>query len=213
MIRLLHGIFGTIFFRKKNKKQKGCDTLVTLVKGGNISLSKEAPGLSNIVVGLGWDVRSDGGDDFDLDASIFMLGENGKMRSKEDLVYYGRLKSKDGSIVHTGDNLTGEGDGDDEQLMVDLSRVPFDVQQLAVTVSIYKAADKKQNFGMVSNAFVRIVEGKMGREIARYDLGSEFSNECSVIFGEVYRKNGEWKFKAVGQGIKGELPDLLTLYS
>jgi len=187
--------------------------MITLSKGGNVSLSKEVPGLSRIVVGLGWDVRDDGGADFDLDASIFMLGEDGKMRSKEDLVYFGRLKSKDGSIVHTGDNLTGEGDGDDEQLKVDLSKVPSDVQKLAVTVSIYKAAEKKQNFGMVSNAFVRIVEEKTNREIARYDLGAEFGNECSVIFGEIYRKNGEWKFKAVGQGIKGELPDLAKMYA
>ncbi len=187
--------------------------MVNLVKGGNISLSKEAPGLTKFIIGLGWDVRKDGGSNFDLDASIFMLGENEKIRSEKDIIYFGNLKSKDGSVIHTGDNLTGEGDGDDEQLKVDLAKVPSDIHKLVVTVSIYDAKKKKQNFGMISNSFVRIVDEKSSKEITRYDLGSEFGEECSVIFGEIYRKNGEWKFRAVGQGIKDEIRELVNSYS
>lgn len=185
---------------------------VSLTKGGNVSLTKTAPGLDKIVVGLGWDVNSSGGATYDLDASILMLHEDGKLHNKKDLVYYGNPSSPNKSIVHTGDNLTGEGEGDDEQLIVELNKVPSDIVKLLVVVSIYKAREKKQNFGQVDNAFVRIVNGKNNEELTKYDLGEEFSNELSMIFGEIYRYNGEWKFKAIGQGIDGELGELVSKY-
>jgi tellurium resistance protein TerD len=181
---------------------------ISLNKGGNLSLSKEAPGLTKILVGLGWDTRSSDGQDFDLDASAFLLKEGDKVRSDADFIFYNQLKSQDGSVEHTGDNLTGEGEGDDEVIKVDLSRVPPDVQKISVAVTIHDAETRRQNFGMVTNAFIRIVNDAGGAEIARYDLSEDASTETAMIFGEVYRNGPEWKFRAVGQGYNGGLGPL-----
>jgi tellurium resistance protein TerD len=181
---------------------------ISLSKGGNISLSKEAPGLTRILVGLGWDVRQTDGADFDLDASAFLLNGTGKVRSDADFIFYNQLESACKSVRHTGDNLTGEGDGDDESLEVDLAKVPAEVHRLAVAVTIHEGEARRQNFGMVSNAFVRVVDQVTGREITRYDLNEDASVETAMIFGEVYRHNADWKFRAVGQGFKGGLGPL-----
>ncbi|HEX8127008.1 MAG TPA: TerD family protein [Allosphingosinicella sp.] len=178
---------------------------ISLAKGANVSLSKEEPGLANIVIGLGWDTRATDGEGFDLDASAFLLGETGKVRGDHDFIFYNQLRSSDGSVEHTGDNRTGEGDGDDEQIKVDLSRVPADVHKAAVVVTIHEGEARRQNFGMVQNAFMRIVNAATGREISRYDLSEDYSIETALIFGEVYRHGGEWKFRAVGQGYQGGL--------
>jgi tellurium resistance protein TerD len=178
---------------------------LSLQKGGNLSLSKEAPGLTKILVGLGWDPRATDGAEFDLDASAFLLGATGKIRSEADFIFYNQLKSADGSVEHTGDNRTGDGDGDDELLKVDLSRVPADVDKIAFTVTIHDAEGRKQNFGQVSNSFIRIVNEANGSEIVRYDLAEDASTETAMIFAELYRNNGEWKFRAVGQGYAGGL--------
>lgn len=178
---------------------------VSLKKGGNVSLSKESPGLKKILIGLGWDVRASDGDDFDLDASAFLLAAGDKVRADSDFIFYNHLKSADGSVEHTGDNLTGEGEGDDEAIKVDLSTVPLDIQKIAVSVTIHDAETRRQNFGMVSNAFIRVVNQDTGKEIARYDLTEDASTETAMVFGEVYRHNDEWKFRAVGQGFNGGL--------
>jgi tellurium resistance protein TerD len=185
---------------------------VSLSKGGNVSLSKEAPGLTNIVIGLGWDTRSTDGSDFDLDASMFVLKDDNKVRSDSDFIFYNNRTGADGAVEHLGDNLTGEGEGDDEQIKVDLSRVPQDVANLAVGVTIHEADTRRQNFGMVSNAFIRVVNGADNSEIARYDLSEDASTETAMVFGEVYRRGGEWKFKAVGQGFQGGLGPLARNY-
>lgn len=181
---------------------------VSLSKGGNVSLSKEDPGLEEVTVGLGWDARSTDGQDFDLDASCFMLGANGKVRQDSDFIFYNNLKSADGSVQHTGDNRTGEGEGDDESININLFKVPADVTRMAIAVTIHEADKRRQNFGMVSNAFIRVVNAKTGREIARYDLSEDASTNTAMIFGELYRHNNEWKFKAVGQGYDGGLGPL-----
>ncbi|MDQ8045319.1 MAG: TerD family protein [Solirubrobacteraceae bacterium] len=173
---------------------------VTLNKGGNVSLSKEAPGLTNISIGLGWDVRTTEGADFDLDASAILLGENGKVLSDNHFIFYNNLTSPDGTVEHTGDNLTGEGDGDDESINADLANMASEVQTIVVPVSIYDAENRNQNFGQVRNAFIRIVNRADNSEIARYDLSEDASSETAMIFGEVYRHGAEWKFRAVGQG-------------
>ncbi|TVM06652.1 MAG: TerD family protein, partial [Halomonas sp.] len=173
---------------------------LSLSKGGNVSLSKSDPGLKNILIGLGWDERATSGNDFDLDASVFMVNSEGKVRSDADFIFYGQLKSADGSVVHTGDNRTGEGEGDDEAIEVNLDGVPADIQRLVVTVTIHEADSRKQNFGMVQNAFIRVVNNDTGNEVVRYDLSEDYSTETALEFGEVYRHNGEWKFRAVGQG-------------
>lgn len=178
---------------------------VTLNKGGNMSLTKAAPGLTKIVVGLGWDVRATSGNDFDLDASLFMVAETGKVRSDADFIFYNNLRSADGSVEHTGDNRTGEGDGDDEAIKVDLSKVPADVSRLVVGVTIHEAQARSQNFGMVASAFIRVVNGDDNSEIGRYDLSEDSSSETAMLFGEVYRNGEEWKFRAVGQGFNGGL--------
>ena len=178
---------------------------ISLAKGANVSLSKEEPGLANILIGLGWDARATDGEDFDLDASAFLLGESGKVRGDHDFIFYNQLKSSDGSVEHTGDNRTGAGDGDDEVVKVDLARVPADVHKVAVVVTIHEGEARRQNFGMVQNAFMRIVNAATGREISRYDLSEDYSIETALIFGEVYRHSGEWKFRAVGQGYQGGL--------
>lgn len=178
---------------------------VLLKKGGNVSLSKEAPSLKRILLGLGWDARSTNGADFDLDATVFMLGESGKVRSDEDFIFYGKLLSNCGSVEHTGDNRTGSGDGDDEALKITLEKVPSTIKRIAICVTIDEAESRKQNFGMVSGAFMRIVNLENDVEVARFDLSEDYSTETAMIFGEIYRHNDEWKFKAVGQGYAGGL--------
>jgi tellurium resistance protein TerD len=178
---------------------------VELTRGGNLSLEKASPGLTNILVGLGWDERSTDGASFDLDASAFMLNEGEKVRSDADFIFYNQLRSSDGSVEHTGDNLTGEGEGDDESLKIQLPGVPQDVTKVAFTVTINDAEKNGQNFGMIRNAFIRVVNTADQSEICRYDLTEDFSIETALIFGELYRHSGEWKFKAVGQGFQGGL--------
>ncbi len=185
---------------------------VSLSKGGNVSLSRTAPNISKILVGLGWDARQTSGDDFDLDASVFMVQENGKVRSDEDFIFYNQLSSTCGSVVHTGDNRTGAGDGDDEAVKVDLAKVPQNIQRLVVSVTIHDADARRQNFGMVRDAFIRIVNLESDNEIARFDLSEDYGTETAMIFGEVYRHNGEWKFKAVGQGFAGGLEPMATSF-
>jgi tellurium resistance protein TerD len=173
---------------------------VSLSKGGNVSLSKEAPGLRAVLVGLGWDVRTTTGADFDLDASALMVGTAGTILSDQHFIFFNNLKSPDGSVEHTGDNLTGEGEGDDEVIKVNLSGVPGEVDKIVVAVSIYDAEPRGQSFGQVRNAFIRVVNQDDNREITRYDLTEDASTETAMIFGELYRNGADWKFRAVGQG-------------
>ena len=181
---------------------------ISLQKGGNVNLSKEAPGLKKIIVGLGWDPRATDGAAFDLDGSAFLLKTDGKVRSDLDFVFYNNLKSVDGSVVHAGDNTDGQGEGDDEKLMVELARVPAEVDRLAVSVTIHEADARRQNFGMVGKAYIRCVNADTNVEIARYDLSEDSSTETAMIFGEIYRAGAEWKFRAIGQGFKGGLGPL-----
>lgn len=181
---------------------------ISLTKGGNVSLTKEAPGIKNVTLGLGWNPRATDGAAFDLDATAFLLGSNEKVRMDSDFIFFNNKKSADGSVVHTGDNLTGEGDGDDETLTVDLEKVPADVQKIVFAVTIYQAAERNQNFGQVSNAYIRVINNADSKEVARYDLSEDSSVETAVIFGELYRNAAEWKFRAVGQGFKGGLGPL-----
>lgn len=185
---------------------------LTLQKGGNLSLSKADPSLTRILVGLGWDPRATNGAEFDLDASAFLLGANGKVRGEADFIFYNQLRSQDGSVEHTGDNRTGAGDGDDEVIKVDLSRVPADIDKIAFTVTIHDAEARKQNFGQVSNSFIRVVNETSGAEVVRYDLAEDASTETAMIFAELYRSSGEWKFRAVGQGYAGGLRALANGY-
>ncbi|KLL12746.1 MULTISPECIES: TerD family protein [Protofrankia] len=185
---------------------------VSLSKGGNVSLTKEAPGLTNIVVGLGWDVRSTTGADFDLDASAIALRSDGKVLSDSHFVFFNNLKSPDGAIEHQGDNLTGEGEGDDEAINVSLASLPAEVDKVVFPVSIYDADARQQNFGQVRNAFIRIVNGVGSAEIARYDLTEDASTETAMVFGEVYRHGAEWKFRAVGQGYASGLAGIARDY-
>jgi len=173
---------------------------VSLSKGGNVSLTKAAPGLTAVVVGLGWDVRSTTGVDFDLDASALGLAENHKILSDEYFVFFNNLKSPDGAIEHTGDNLTGEGEGDDEQIKVDLANTPAQVTSIVFPVSIYDGDARGQSFGQVRNAFIRVVNAADQSELARYDLSEDASTETAMVFGELYRNGPEWKFRAIGQG-------------
>ena len=188
---------------------------VNLRKGERVNLEK---GMTMALVGLGWDVNQyDGAADFDLDASAFMLGKNGKVRKDEDFIFYGNLKSADGSVRHTGDNLTGEGDGDDEVLIIDFTKVPADVEKIAITVTIYEAPERRQNFGQVSNAYVRVArmagpEDMVGTEVLKFDLMEEFSIETALVVCEIYRYNGDWKFNAVGAGYQGGLEALCRNY-
>lgn len=185
---------------------------ISLSKGGNVSLTKEVPGLKNILVGLGWDARSTDGADFDLDASCFMLGPNGKVRKDSDFIFYNNLKSDDGAVEHTGDNRVGDSEGDDEIIYVNLDLIPATVDKLAFTVTIHEADIRHQSFGMVSNAYIRIVDRATNKEILRYDLSEDASTNTAMIFGEVYRHNGEFKFRAVGQGYDGGLRPLALNY-
>lgn len=185
---------------------------LSLQKGGNLSLSKTDPSLSRILVGLGWDPRATDGTEFDLDASAFLLDASGKVRGDADFIFYNQLKSPDGSVEHLGDNRTGAGDGDDEVVKVDLARVPAEIEKIAFTVTIHDADVRKQNFGQVSNSFIRVVNEVSGAEIVRYDLAEDASTETAMIFAELYRNNGEWKFRAVGQGYAGGLRALANGY-
>jgi len=186
---------------------------VNLTKGQKVSLTKGNPGLKKITVGLGWDVnRYDGGFDFDLDASAFMLGANGRVPSDGEFIFYGNGTHASGAVVYGGDNRTGEGEGDDEQIFVDLSLVPANIDKIDFTVTIYDADVRRQNFGQVSNAYVRIVDDATGRELIRYDLEEDFSIETALVVGGIYRHNGEWKFNAVGSGYQGGLEALCRSY-
>ena len=182
---------------------------VSLKKGQKVDLTKGNPNLSKILVGLGWDTNKyDGGSDFDLDAAAFLLGANGKVTSDADFVFYNNLKHASGSVQHLGDNLTGAGEGDDEQIKIDLSKVPANIDKIDFTVTIHEAEARKQNFGQVSNAFIRVVDEANNKELIRYDLGEDFSIETAVVVGEIYRNNGEWKFNAIGSGFQGGLAAL-----
>lgn len=185
---------------------------ISLTKGQNISLSKTDPSLKNVLVGLGWDARSTDGQDFDLDASVFMATENGKVPSDRHFIFYNQLVSLCGGVEHTGDNLTGDGDGDDESVIVCLDKVQSNIKSLFITVTIHDAEARRQNFGQVSNAFVRIVNNDTSDEIVRFDLSEDYSTETAMVFGEIYRHNGEWKFRAIGQGYTGGLYSLCQQY-
>ncbi|MDE6906566.1 MAG: TerD family protein [Lachnospiraceae bacterium] len=186
---------------------------INLQKGQKVDLTKGNPSLKNIMVGLGWDVNAfDSGADFDLDAAAFMVGENGKCPTEREFIFYGNLEHNSGAVKHMGDNLTGGGDGDDEQIEVDLTVIPANVSRVVFTVTIYDAELRRQNFGQVSNAFIRIVDTATGSELIRYDLGEDFSIETAVVVGELYRHNGEWKFNAIGSGFQGGLAALCGHY-
>ena len=185
---------------------------ISLSKGGNLSLSKADPGLTKLLVGLGWDERATDGVDFDLDASAFLLSAAGKVRSDADFIFYNQLRSPDGSVEHTGDNRSGAGDGDDESVKIDLSLIPADVDKVVFTVTIHDAEARHQNFGQVNNASIRVVNQLSNAEIVRYDLAEDYSTETAMVFGELYRNGSEWKFRAVGQGYKGGLSAMCRQY-
>ncbi|WP_425533851.1 General stress protein 16U [Terrisporobacter petrolearius] len=186
---------------------------ITLKKGEKINLTKGNPGLKNIKLGLGWDINSfDSGYDYDLDVSIFMVGESGRVEKDEDFVFYNNLKHISGAVEHLGDNRTGEGDGDDEEILVDLKLMPNHIQKIAVAVTIYEAKERRQNFGQVSNSYIRVLNCENEEEILRYDLGEEFSIETAIVACELYKYNGEWKFSAVGSGFEGGLEALCKNY-
>ncbi|OBX79932.1 chemical-damaging agent resistance protein C [Moraxella atlantae] len=185
---------------------------ISLNKGGNLSLSKTDPSLSRLLIGLGWDERVTSGAEFDLDASAFLLGTNGKVRGDHDFIFYNQLRSPEGAVEHTGDNRSGVGEGDDEVIKVNLTQVPADVDKIAITVTIHDAQVRNQNFGQVQNAFIRVVNEDTGAEVVRFDLAEDYSVETAMVFGEVYRYNGEWKFRAVGQGYAGGLAAMCTQY-
>ena len=186
---------------------------VCLQKGQKVSLTKGNPGLTKVVVGVGWDINQyDTGASFDLDSSAFLLKADGKVSGSEDFVFYGNLTHPSGAVEHMGDNLTGAGEGDDEQMRIDLSKVPANIEKIAFTVTIYDAETRNQNFGQVNNAFVRIYNEETGEEMMRYDLGEDFSIETAAVFGELYRNNGEWKFNAIGSGFYGGLAALCANY-
>ena len=185
---------------------------VSLSKGGNVNLSKEAPGLTKVSLGLGWDERSTDGAEFDLDAVAFLVGENGKVSADNDFIFYNNLKSSCGAVEHLGDNTTGGGDGDDEVVEITLPNVGTNVQRVVIAVTIHDATSRNQNFGQVSNAFIRVVNADNSNEVARYDLSEDASIETAMIFGELYRHNGDWKFKAVGQGFSGGLGPLASSF-
>lgn len=186
---------------------------INLSKGQKVDLTKKNPGLKNIMVGLGWDVNAfDSGADFDLDAAAFMLDSNGKCPTEKEFIFYGNLEHASGAVKHMGDNLTGEGEGDDEQIEVKLPDIPSNVERIAFTVTIYDSDVRRQNFGQVSNSFIRIVDMATDTELIRYDLGEDFSIETAVVVGELYRHNGEWKFNAIGSGFQGGLAALCGHY-
>ncbi len=186
---------------------------INLAKGQKVDLTKGNPGLKKIMVGLGWDVNAfDSGADFDLDAAAFMCGATGKCPTEKEFIFYGNLTHPSEAVIHMGDNLTGEGEGDDEQVQIDLTKIPSNVEKIAFTVTIYDAETRRQNFGQVSNAYIRIVDETTGTELIRYDLGEDFSIETAVVVGELYRNSGEWKFNAIGSGFQGGLAALCGHY-
>jgi tellurium resistance protein TerD len=185
---------------------------VNLTKGGNVSLTKEAPGMTSVKFGLGWDARTTDGKDFDLDASALVVGADGKVISSQHFVFFNNLKSPEEAVVHQGDNLTGEGEGDDEVIVVDLPKMPANAEKVVFAVTIYDAAGRGQNFGQVNNAFIRAVDGANGTEVMRFDLSEDYATETAVIFGELYRRGEEWKFKAVGAGYADGLEGLTRDY-
>ena len=186
---------------------------INLSKGQKIDLTKGNPSLKKAVIGLGWDTNKySGGGDFDLDASAFLVGSNGKTNNDLDFIFYNNLEHSTGAVIHTGDNRTGEGDGDDEQLIVEFSKIPADIDKIAITVTIYDAIARAQNFGQISNAFVRVVNEETNEELLRYDLSEDFSVETALVFCELYRHNGEWKFSAIGSGFQGGLAALCKNY-
>ena len=185
---------------------------VSLQKGGNVSLSEQVPGLKTVRVALGWNERETEGDDFDLDASCFLLSEAGKVRSDRDFIFYNQLKSTCGSVEHSGDNLTGEGEGDAEVLFVHLDKVPADIVKLLFTVTIHEYDVRRQNFGMVDSAYIRIINDENNDEIVRFDLSEDAGTCTAMIFGEIYRHSGTWKFRAVGQGFNDGLAQLCRTY-
>ena len=185
---------------------------ISLSKGQKVDLTKTNPGLTKVQIGLGWDVNKyDGDSAFDLDAAAFLLNSNEKVRDQGDFIFYGNLSHASGAVVHAGDNLTGGGDGDDEQILIDLSKVPADVQKIDFTVTIYQAEERRQNFGQVSNAYIRVMDDSR-KELIRYDLGEDFSIETAVVVGELYRNGSEWKFNAIGSGFQGGLKALCANY-
>ncbi len=186
---------------------------IVLKKGQKINLTKDNPGLKKAIIGLGWDTNQyDGGYDFDLDASAFLVGENGRVNNDLDFIFYNNLEHASGGVIHTGDNRTGEGEGDDEAIIIDFTKVPADIHKIAITVTIHEAVERSQNFGQVSNAFSRLVNEDSGVEILRYDLSEDFSVETALVFCELYRHDGEWKFSAVGSGFQGGLAALCKNY-
>ena len=185
---------------------------ISLSKGGNVNLSKESPGLNKIVVGLGWDARASDGAAFDLDASAFLVKLDGKVRSDSDFCFYNNKVVADGAVQHAGDNTTGAGEGDDETINVELSKIPADLDKVVFAVTIHEAEARKQNFGQVNHAYIRVTNAEGGQEIARYDLSEDASIETAMIFGEIYRVGSDWKFKAVGQGFAGGLGPLASSF-
>ena len=186
---------------------------INLTKGQKVSIKKNKPGLSKVVVGLGWDTNKfDTGGDFDLDASAFLVEENGKVSNQNDFIFFGNLEHSSGAVKHIGDNRTGEGDGDDEQIFVELEKIPSNIKRIVFTATIYEAEKRKQNFGQISNAYIRIIDQEKNEELLRYDLGEDFSIETAVVFGEIYENNGEWKFNAMGSGFQGGLAALCINY-
>lgn len=186
---------------------------ISLSKGGRVDLSKEAPGLNKIGVGLGWDVNAtDTGNDFDLDASVFMLGASGKLPTDKHFVFYNNTKSPDGAVEHTGDNTTGEGEGDDETVFVEIGSLSADVEEVVVVVTIHEADARGQNFGQVNNSFIRIYDRSNNTEIAKYELDEDFSTETAIEFGRLYKKDGGWRFKAVGSGYSSGLQGFVDMF-
>lgn len=186
---------------------------ITLKKGQKIDLTKGNPSLKNLKLGLGWDTNSfDSGYDYDLDVSVFMVGKSGRVERDEDFIFYNNLKHISGSVEHLGDNRTGEGDGDDEEILISLDKIPNHIERIAVTVTIYEATERRQNFGQVNNSYVRVLDSDNEQEVLRYDLGEEFSIETAITVCEIYRHNGEWKFSAVGAGFEGGLESLCKNY-
>src|SRR5699024_6233239 len=185
---------------------------LSLNKGGNLSLTQTDPNLTKLLIVLGWDERATSGAEFDRDASVFLLNTAGKVRGDHDFIFYNQLKSDNGAIEHTGDNRTGEGDGDDEKIKINLASIPADVSKVAICAIIYEGTARNQNFGQVGDAYIRVVNDNGEAEIARYDLSEDGSTETAMIFGELYRHNGDWKFRAVGQGFSGGLGPLASSY-
>lgn len=186
--------------------------VVNLSKGERVSLTKGNPNLDKIHIGLGWDVSSSVSEDFDLDASVYMLGANGKVSKQLNFVFFNNLTSPCGSVLHTGDNLTGSGDGDDEVIKVQLSKIPADVDKIVFTVTIYDAKNRRQNFGQVSNAYIRILDDSTDRVLLKYDLSEDYSSACSLVVGEIYRHGSEWKFNATGNGTQGEIDEICRMF-